>query len=247
MDSTNTVKGDLKIGGSGSAPGGEYNSVKINGTGRIIGDISCREFRINGSGNVDGNLTADDCRISGTGTVDGNIKAKQFKVSGSGQVRGTVSGDNLTISGSVTIGESLNMQKIKIEGSAKIAHDCNAESFNSDGSFEINGLLSADEVTIKLYHSKSKVREIGGGRIRVTTGPSEGFNVLKTIFTLGMYNPILEVDTVEGDEIYLENTTAKVVRSTNVTIGRGCNIELVEYKGVFQQIGDGKVGEERKI
>jgi cytoskeletal protein CcmA (bactofilin family) len=247
MDSTNTGKGDLKIVGTGSAPGGEYNSVKINGTGRIIGDISCVEFRINGSGNVDGNLTADDCKINGSGTVDGNIKAKQFKVSGSGQIRGTVSGDNMVISGSLTIGESLNMQKVKIEGSAKVAHDCNAENFNSDGSFEINGLLNADEVNIKLYHSKSKVREIGGERIRVTTGPSEGFNVLKTIFTLGMYNPILEAETIEGDEIYLENTTAKVVRGTNVTIGRGCSIELVEYKGVFQQTGDGKVREEKKI
>ena len=247
MDSTNTGKGDLKIGGAGSAPGGEYNSVKINGTGRIIGDISCRDFRINGSGNVDGNLTADDFRISGSGTVDGHIHAGQFNVSGSGQIRGMITGENMVISGSVTIGDSLNMQKVKIEGSAKIAHDCNAENFNSDGSFEINGLLNADEVTIKLYHSKSKAREIGGGRIRVTTGPSDSFNVLKTIFTLGMYNPILEVETIEGDEIYLENTTAKVVRGNNVTIGRGCNIELVEYKGIFLQNGDGKVSQEKKI
>jgi len=243
----NAGKGDLKIDGSGSAPGDEYNSVKINGAGRIIGDTVCREFRINGSGNVDGNLDLEDGRINGTGTIDGNVKVKQLKITGSGQIRGTVSGDNITVSGSVTIGENLDVQIVKIEGSAKIGHDCNAENFNSDGTFEIGGLLNADEINIKLYHSKSRAREIGGERIRVVTGSSAGFNVLKTIFTLGMYNPILEADSIEGDEIYLENTTAKVVRGSNVTVGKGCNIGLVEYKSVFQQAGDAKVGEAKKI
>ena len=244
---TNTGKGDLKIDGSGSAPGDEYNSVKINGAGRITGDTVCREFRINGSGNVDGNLELEDGRINGTGTIDGNVKAALLKITGSGQVRGTVSGDSLIVSGSVTIGENLNVQKVKIEGSAKVGHDCNAENFSSDGSFDISGLLNADEINIKLYHSKSRAREIGGGKIHVSTGPSAGFNVLKTIFTLGMYNPILEADLIEGDDIFLENTTAKVVRGTNVTAGRGCNIGLVEYKGIFQKTGDAKVDEEKKV
>lgn len=243
----NAFKGDLKIDGSGFAPGGEYNSVKINGAGRIMGDISCREFRINGSGNVEGNLDLDDGKIIGSGTVDGNIKAHQLKITGSGQIRGTVSGSSLTVSGSVTIGGNLDVQNVRIEGSAKVGHDLNAENFYSDGSFEIAGLLNADEVNIRLYHSKSKAREVGGGKINVSTGLSSGFNVLKTIFTLGMYNPILEADSIEGDEIVLENTTAKVVRGTHVTIGKGCNIGLVEYKGTYRKIGDANVSEERKI
>ncbi|MEI8200127.1 MAG: polymer-forming cytoskeletal protein [Eubacteriales bacterium] len=243
----NTIKGDLKIDGSGSAPGGEYNSVKINGAGRITGDVVCREFRINGSGNVDGNIDMQDGKINGTGTIDGNIKAKLLKITGSGQVRGSISGDNIYVSGSVTIGENLDVQKIKIEGSAKVGHDCNAENFHSDGTFEISGLLNADDITIKLYHSKSRAKEIGGGRISVSVGSDAGFNVLKTIFTLGMYNPVLEADSIEGDEIVLENTTAKVVRGTNVTVGKGCNIGLVEYKGYLLKTGDAKVGEEKKI
>lgn len=243
----NEGKGDLRIDGSGSAPGDEYNSVKINGAGRIIGNTVCREFRINGSGNVDGNIELEDGRINGTGTIDGNVKAALLKITGSGQIRGTVSGDSIIVSGSVTIGENLDVQNVKIEGAAKIGRDCNADHFNSDGTFEIGGLLNADEINIKLYHSKSRAKEIGGGRIRVTTGSSSGFNVLKTIFTLGMYNPILEADSIEGDEIYLENTTAKVVRGTNVSIGRGCNIGLVEYKGVLQKAGDAIVKEEKKV
>lgn len=243
----NTIKGDLKIDGSGSAPGGEYNIVRINGAGRIMGDVACRDFRINGTGNVDGNLETVEGKINGSGTIDGNIRAQQLKITGTGQVRGTISGGTLIVSGSVTVGENLDVQKVKIEGSAKIAHDCNAEDFHSDGTFEISGLLNADVVNIRLYHSKSRAKEIGGGTINVTSGSTAGFNVLKTIFTLGTYNPILEADSIEGDVIVLENTTAQVVRGTNITIGKGCNIGLVEYKGQLIKTGDAKVNEEKKI
>lgn len=240
-------KGDLKIDGSGSAPGGEYNSVRINGAGKIIGDVTCREFRINGSGNVDGSLDAEDGKISGTGTIDGILTARKFKVSGSAQMKEDVKGDSLVISGSVTVSGNLDMQNVKIEGSARVGRDCNAEVFQSDGSFEINGLLNADDISIGLYHAKSRAREIGGGKIHVALGSTAGFNVLKTIFTLGMYNPVLEADTIEGDEIILENTIARVVRGTNVTIGNGCRVELVEYKGTLQKTGDARVTEEKKI
>jgi len=204
-------------------------------------------FRINGSGSIIGNLDTEDGKINGSGNVEGSVKAQEFKINGSGQIKGGISGDNLTISGSASIGENLDVQNVKIEGSVKIGCDCNAESFYSCGSFEINGLLNADNINVGLFHFKSRVTEIGGGKINVAIGSSTGFKVLKTIFTLGIYNPVLESETIEGDEIVLENTIAKVVRGTNVTIGRGCDIGLVEYKGVFRKIGDAKVAEERMV
>ena len=41
----------------------------------------------------------------------------------------------------------------------------------------------------------------------------------------------LTTELIEGDEIYLENTNAKIVRGNNITIGEGCNIGLIEYRG----------------
>lgn len=241
------ARSDLKIDGSGSAPGGLFGSVKINGAGRIAGDIVCREFRINGSGTINGSLETDDGKINGTGTIDGNVKAKKLKSSGSTQIKGGISGEALIVSGSACIGKNVDVQNVRIQGSAKIGGDCNAEYFHSDGAFEINGLLNADDIYIGLYHSKSKVKEIGGGKIHAELGTNTGFRVLKTIFTLGMYNPVLEAEMIEGDEIILEYTLAKVVRGTNVTIGRGCEIGLVEYKGYLIKTGDARVMEEKKI
>ena len=44
----------------------------------------------------------------------------------------------------------------------------------------------------------------------------------------------LVTDTIEGDDIYVEYTTAKTVRGNNVRIGDGCDIGLVEYKNSFE-------------
>lgn len=240
----NNAKGELIINGSGSSSGGVYQSVKINGTGNISGDVACQVFRINGSGTITGNLETEDGKINGSGNVEGSIKTQEFKINGTGQIKGSISGDDLTISGSASIGENLDVQNVKIEGSAS---DCNAERFHFNGSFDINGLLNADDINIRLFHSKSRVKEIGGGKINVAIGSTTGFKILKTIFTLGIYNSVLETETIEGDEIVLENTIAKVVRGTNVTVGRGCDIGLVEYKGIFQKNGDAKVAEEKKV
>lgn len=57
----------------------------------------------------------------------------------------------------------------------------------------------------------------------------------------------LSAESIEGDEIYLENTNARVVRGNNVTIGPGCEIELVEFKNDFRQLKGAKVNDSKKI
>jgi len=239
-------KADLRINGSGSAAGGNYNVVKISGTGKISGDILCSEFHISGSGEANGNVESDSFKINGSGNVKGNLKSQEIKVNGSANFYGDISCNNITISGSSDIAKNLDAQMVKINGSAKIVGDCNTEKFHSCGEFEIGGLLNADDIYVELYWSRSHVKEIGGENIRVMRGPNR-HGVLKFLGLLGVHSPSLETDSIEGDEIYLENTTAKVVRGNNVTIGTGCSIGLVEYKGVYEKSGDTKVTEERKI
>jgi cytoskeletal protein CcmA (bactofilin family) len=241
------ARGDLRIDGSGTSTGGEFDSVKINGSGRITGDLCCRLFRINGSGHVLGSLEAEDGKISGSGNIDGPVKARQFKISGSGKLRRGISGDNLTISGSATIGSDLNVQHITVDGSVKVDGNCSGETFHVNGGFDINGLLNCDEITADLYQCRSRVKDIGGSKIRINLGTASGFRLIKAILTLGSEQTILEADSIEGDEIVLENTAAKVVRGSQVTIGRGCVIDLVEYKERYDKSADARVGEARHV
>ena len=245
MDSNN--RGDIRINGSGSAGGGTYDNVIIKGSGKITGSVKCEVFSISGSGTVEGDLEATDGRISGSGTVEGDVKADRFRITGSGKVEGDLSAKEFSISGSGGIKRNVDAQYIKIEGSGKIGLNCNAETFTADGGCDIGGLLSADEIAIRLYGFNNHIREIGGGKINVSLGPPHGLGVLRSIVSLGIFNPVLEVDTIEGDDIVLENTTAKIVRGKSVVIGSGCDIGTVEYTEFYQKNIDAKVAAETKL
>ena len=259
----NKVK-DLKIYGSGSSSGGKYNKIRIMGEGRINGDIECKDLKINGEGTVDGNLNASNTvSIMGEGMLDGNVECTDFKVNGEGGVDGNLKAEgNVTIRGETDVKGDLKAQKVKVQGELEVkgelfadeakitgnittGGDCNAEIFTAEGGLTIDGLLNADIVKINLYWP-CKVHEIGGSEITVKKSGKLSFLGLKLIVAPGRQNE-LTADIIEGDNIYLENTTAKVVRGTDVTIGQGCKIELVEYKNSFKQDEKSEIGGSKKI
>jgi hypothetical protein len=57
----------------------------------------------------------------------------------------------------------------------------------------------------------------------------------------------LAAETIEGDNVYLENATVKVVRGGDVNIGPGCLIGAVEYKKNFHKDGSSTVRESKKV
>ncbi|MFV8828838.1 hypothetical protein ACNSTQ_13730 [Alkalihalobacterium sp. APHAB7] len=54
-------------------------------------------------------------------------------------------------------------------------------------------------------------------------------------------------DFKNGETVIVKGSTAKIVRGQNIRIGLGCHIDLVEYKGEFQQGLDANVNESKKI
>lgn len=259
----NKVK-DLKIYGSGSSSGGKYNKVRIMGEGRINGDIECKDLKINGEGTVEGNLKAvNNVSIMGEGMLDGNVDCTDFKVNGEGGVDGNLNAEGkVTIRGEADIKGNLKAQKVKVQGELEVngelfadevkitgniaaTGDCNAETFTVEGGLTIDGLLNADIVKINLHWS-CNVHEIGGSEIIVKKSGKLSFLGLKNIVMPSGQNE-LTADVIEGDTVYLENTTAKVVRGTDVTIGSGCKIEQVEYKNSFKQDEKSEIGGNKKI
>jgi len=225
----NKSKADLKIYGSGSSAGGKFNRVTIMGEGRINGDVDCFNLKIYGQGELDGNLkTVDTVDVKGQTEIKGNLKAKNVKLQGEIEVNGDLFAD-----------------EAKITGNIKADGNCNAEIFTLEGGFTIDGLLNADILKINL-HWPSKVHEIGGSEITIKKIGKLSFLGLKNMIQPSGHNE-LTADIIEGDEIYLENTNAKVVRGNNIIIGSGCKIELVEYKSSFKQDEKSEIGKHRKI
>lgn len=257
-------KNALIINGSGTAGGGTFDKVRINGSGKIVGDLVCDSFAISGSGKVQGMMKVGDAHISGSGTLTGEVEADTLTISGSGHLHSTVHGGTLRISGSGRVDGGVSMREVRIEGSSRIGGDCEAEDMRVDGVAQIggnctcerfrvhggiivDGLLNADDIQIDLYHTKSRAKEIGGGHIDVRVALVGAVTAFIRTFFLGKDSVLLETDSIEGDDIYLERTHAGVVRGRDITLGKGCDIDLVEYTGTLTKLDDATVREEHKL
>ncbi|MCR8641158.1 hypothetical protein NV379_00685 [Paenibacillus sp. N1-5-1-14] len=238
---------DLIINGSGSSGGGVFNKVKISGSGKVSGDVECLEFRCSGSGSVIGNVKTGYMNVSGSGDVDGNLVAEELKVSGSFRVDGDTFVKEASVSGHMKVDGKLTAEEMTVNGALEVKDDCSAEEFVVKGGFRISGLLNAGKVDIQL-HGDAFVKEIGCDQIEVRRNLLGGISVLKMIKTLFQsFHNELHADVIEGDDIALEYTKAKVVRGTNVIIGPGCKIDLVEYKGRYEQHDDAEVELSRMV
>lgn len=220
---------DLKIYGSGISNGGEFNRISIMGEGIIHGDVECSNLKVYGEGQLDGSVkSADYINIKGETIVKGDLNAQKVKVQGEFEVSG-----------------DLRVDEAKIQGSIRVGKDFNAEILNLEGGFTIGGMLNGDILRINLYWP-SKVNEIGGSDITVKKSGKLSFLGIKNKIMSEGKNE-LTADVIEGDTVYLENTTARVVRGNNINIGPGCKIEMVEYKENFKTNGKSEVGVDKKI
>lgn len=232
---------DLIIHGSVNASGGVYNEVSVHGYGKIKGNVECLELHCAGHVSISGDVRATSAKVEGNASITGNVGIATMEVYGQADVNGDVDFTKLRVDGSAKVHGSLAGEEIKLHGFLKASGDCEAEVFKARGAFSIGGLLNAGHIEIHL-HGGCEAREIGGEHIEVRkSGISTLNKILKHIFS-----NTLSVDTIEGDEIYLEYTRAKVVRGNNVEIGTGCEIDLVEYTGDFRQSDDSQVKEHKK-
>jgi cytoskeletal protein CcmA (bactofilin family) len=237
---------DLRISGAGSTSGGTYRDVRISGAGHVKGSIECETMKTSGASDVSGDVVCREITVSGKSEIKGNVKAESMNTSGASKVMGNAEVAKMSVTGATEIGGNFHGEKIDIKGSLNIGGDCEAESFKSDGVFQIGGLLNADNIEIKV-HGKCKATEIGGETINVSIGNLFGFDFVKVVQSLFDKYGSLMAELIEGDEVTLENTIAKVVRGNNVTIGRESIIDLVEYRGTINIIDGAIVKEQRRL
>jgi cytoskeletal protein CcmA (bactofilin family) len=259
----------VAFAGFGKVRGGIYESVRISGSGKIEGDVSAKTIKVAGACKIQGNASAEELKTAGSCRVMGNIEAGEMETSGSCSVEGKVKADTFKCAGSQKIGGKLTAKYARIAGSCGVDGDVEVDKFVSEGSFRIAGLLSADDIDIRLGGNCS-AREVGGERIAVRRsgrgfswqwqGPGklrelrkkldhlgERFGIEVSIDIGGWESGILETELIEGDEIMLEWTRAKTVRGKQIVIGKGCEIERVEYSESLEVDESASVGEEVKL
>ncbi len=237
---------DLQINGAGKNGGGCYRNIRINGSSTITGDIDCLDFTANGMVTVNGMLTAQTASINGSSEIQGVVKVDALKVSGSMRIASDATLKTCQIHGSVNVQGGITAETITLHGALQVKEDCNAELFDATGGFTIGGLLNADKINVRL-HGECRAREIGGSVIEVKKGFNTLDGIIILLFRTLMKPHRLYAESIEGDDISLEATTAKVVRGKRVTIGVGCEVDLVEYTETYLQMEDVKVKETRQM
>ncbi len=238
---------NVRIAGSGTIQGGSYGQVSIAGSGKVTGDLEAEEFSSAGSALAQGHLKAKRFETAGSFTCQGDLEVEEGESAGSFRVSGKLKAEEMKIAGSARC-HSVSGGYLRVAGSLETAGNVEVETLRLSGSFHIGGLLSADKVEIEL-HGFSEAQEIGGEKIEVRAGSKSirGLvgEVLEALFGSGKTKE-LRTRVIEGDEIYLENTWAEVVRGGRVKIGPGCQIKRVEYTESLEVDPQAKVGEEVK-
>lgn len=219
---------DMRILGAGSISEGEYNNIKIAGSCDILGNIKANSVSGSGSMFFRGNIEVENIKSSGSFTCQGSVISKgEIKTSGSAEFNNNVEGKEIIINGGSKIDGNITFEKMITRGSCYIKGDCEGEDFSNLGEISVEGLLAADKIFI-VPEGNSHIREIGGAEINVKAEKKK--KIMFFNITIGSEGK-LKCNIIEGDKIHLENTKCKIVRGENITIGKGCNIERIEYTG----------------
>ena len=238
------TRNDIKTAGGGTFAGGKYGEVIFNGSGTINGDVDAITYRVNGAGTSNGRVKAVSVVVNGTASFVGELQANELTVNGDANIRDGAGIGRLSVKGNLSVGGSVAAHQIDLRGFLRIGGDCDAEALTGEGGFTVGGLLNAGTIDLTVQ-APCSAREIGGESIviRQPTGSLASLTGLFTVFA----EKRLTTETVEGDVVWLENTSAKVVRGKNVTVGSGCVIELVEYADSFTPVAGAQVKEARQV
>lgn len=241
MSDTKT-RGNVRVAGAGTIATGTYRTVSVSGSATLTGDIDCTDFKVSGAAEGDGALHAENVTVHGTLGYRGDAEVGNLRVSGTALFH-TLKAEDVSVSGTLDVA-SLSATTVKVLGFLNVPGDCEAERFETQGAFTIGGLLNAGAVDVTLG-GKCSAGEIGGEAVTVRIG----VGALKRFMTslVPGWELRLTAESIEGDDVRLEHTTARAVRGNTVVIGQGCEIDLVEYTGEFSASPDAKVKTVRKM
>lgn len=229
---------DLRINGLGQASGGTYGTIHADGIATLNGDIVCNSLVTNGTFKLKGSIQGGDLRINGTASVAESVNGETLRVDGMLKAGGNLRTVDVNINGMLTLEGNASGESMKIDGGMKLGGNAEFETLQVHGGFQIGGMLNAGALEIWMA-ANCKAKEIGGENIRVRSKPSAR-NLLALV------SPSLAVrliaDSIEGDDVTLEKTTAEMVRGGSVRIGPGCRIGRVEYKHHYEAHPGASVG-----
>ncbi len=240
---------NMHISGSRKIPSGEYEKISVSGSGRLHGLVRCESFFTSGSSSGESIECADNFKISGSSSFSGNVSAGYIGISGSFSCGELASSGKISVSGSAKCAGNIKCDLLSVSGSIKVGDGVEAEKVKIGGVINCAGLLNAENIEIK-FDRGMNIGSIGGSRIAIIREKKrkigERLPLLSSL--VKKINGNVCVDgSIEGDEIALEAVTCPRVTGRVVAIGKGCEIDLVQYSDQIEISPDAKVLKTEKI
>jgi cytoskeletal protein CcmA (bactofilin family) len=185
--------------------------------------VKCEGLEVSGKFEAIGLDCSGMMKISGSSYFEGDVKTEKADVSGSVKCEKAAEIAEATIMGSLSC-ENISGGNISVRGSIKSEKDIVVKNIFVRGLINCGGVLQADDIEIRF--------ETGA---KLTLGGMKGGNIVispeyvpANITDRAEAGIITVNGTIEGEEIYLENVVADVVKGKKVTIGEGCKIGKIE-------------------
>lgn len=266
----------VTVAGSGRIEGDvDANLIKTAGSCRIDGNVRTKELKTAGSCRIAGDVEAELMRTAGSCVIEGDVRAGEVKIAGTQTVEGTLRGKEITSAGSLKVSDDVEAEKFLSRGGFEIGGLLSAEEVKVElGSGKVTEIGGA-RIEVRRRgpfwgwrREPPRPLESPHLRIHVQRGLEGLGTTLEDIFEdigrigkevgravgeglghgwTGRGFGYLEADTIEGDEVFLENTKAHIVRGKKIQIGEGCEIETVEYSESLEVAPEASVKEQKKV
>ncbi|MBM7582080.1 hypothetical protein JOD02_000937 [Caldicoprobacter guelmensis] len=195
-----------KVEGIGSIQGGEYQTISIDGIGKLKGPVTARQITVNGMFKSKGKITADEMRIDGIARIFRDIKVKSVKIDGILKMRRA----------------SLNADKIVCDGIMTSNREVCADEIYVDGICSVSKMYG-DSIVLKNNYDKIKSMR---NPIPIRLRP-----FLKLYFGRDISVEHSFVDVLECTNLEAEGLKAKVVRANNVKLKGNCIVDRLYCDG----------------
>ncbi|WP_066645590.1 polymer-forming cytoskeletal protein [Christensenella timonensis] len=105
------------INGVGTIDGGQFSTLKIDGTGRCTGDLEAESIEVDGTFKCEGNVKTGLFDCDGSAKLHGNLEAKKIDVDGLLSVKsGKIEAEEIDCDGLIDVGGEVSADIIQADG-----------------------------------------------------------------------------------------------------------------------------------
>ena len=240
---------NINISGCGQVAPGEYESIRVSGSGKLLGMVRCNYF--SGTGSCRGEEL--DCtglvKVSGSSKFTKDIRAQNVAIAGALTCGGDmIVQEELKCSGSMECNSNIKCGTLKVSGAAEVDQGVEAENVIVSGTLDCEGLLNAENVDIS--GGGMRIGSIGGSNITIRRGKA-----MRTLARIPLLSTVLKSVAskvsvpggIEGDVIELENVKTPMVSGRIVIIGKDCEIGLVQYSETISIDAEANVASSEQV